>query len=96
MEHLGLEITRPFHDLFLFDSSKVTCIGLIKDMSVNLSEIPAKSVLMDLVVVDIMLLSRLWATNMGGTLQMDMSYATIPIFGKTKRLYPMKILRGGG
>ena len=78
MEHLGLEITRPYHDLFSFDSSKVPCIGLIKDLSVNLSQIPAKNVLMDVVVADIsprfgMLLSRSWAAKLGGTLQMDMT-----------------------
>ena len=40
-----------------------------------------------LVVSDIppkfdMLLSRSWAAKLKGTLQMDMSYATIPIFGQ--------------
>ena len=73
MEHLGLEITRPYHDLFSFDSSKVPCIGLIKDLSVNLSQIPTKNILMDVVVFDIsprfgMLLSRSWAAKLGGTL----------------------------
>lgn len=92
MEHLGLEIMRPYHDLFSFDSNKVPCIGLIKYISINLSQIPAKNVLMDVVVADIsprfgMKLSRSWAANLGGTLQMNMSYATIPIFGKTRRLY---------
>ena len=32
MENLNLEITRPYKDLFSFDSSKVKCIGLIKDL----------------------------------------------------------------
>jgi hypothetical protein len=34
-----------------------------------------------------MLLSRSGATKLKGTLQMDMSYATIPIFGEQRRLY---------
>ena len=48
---------------------------------------------MDVVVADIepkfgMLLSRSWAKRVGGTLQMDLSYATIPIFGgEQQRLY---------
>ena len=47
---------------------------------------------MDLVVVDIppkfgMLLSRLWDSNIKGKLQMDMSYAVIPLFGEHIRLY---------
>ena len=28
-----------------------------------------------------LLLSRSWAKKVGGTLQMDLSYATIPVFG---------------
>jgi hypothetical protein len=34
-----------------------------------------------------MLLSRSWEAKLKGTLQMDMSYATIPVFGKQRRLY---------
>ena len=50
VESLGLEITRPYKDLFSFDSKKVKCLGLIKDMVVNLAQIPAKSIIMDVVV----------------------------------------------
>ena len=48
---------------------------------------------MDVVVADItptfgMLLSRSWAKKVDSTLQMDLSYATIPIFGgENRRLY---------
>ena len=47
---------------------------------------------MDVVVADIppkfrMLLLRSWATKLKGALQMDMSYATIHVFGKQRRLY---------
>ena len=31
METLHLDITRPYKDLFSFDSNKVECLGLIKD-----------------------------------------------------------------
>ena len=66
IEILGLEITRPCKDLFFFDSIKLKCLGLIKDMVVTLAQIPAKRIIMDVVVVDIppkfgMLLSRSWA-----------------------------------
>jgi hypothetical protein len=93
MDKLGLEITRPYGDLYSFDSRKVKCIGMIKDLVVNLAQIPAKSILMDVVVVDIppkygMLLSRSWGTKLGGSLQLDMTYATIPVFGgQFTRLY---------
>jgi hypothetical protein len=36
MEKLGLEVTRPYKDLHSFDSSKVKCIGLIKDLCITL------------------------------------------------------------
>ena len=47
---------------------------------------------MDVVVLDVppkfgMLLSRSWEAKLKGTLQMDLSYATIPVFGKQRRLY---------
>jgi hypothetical protein len=92
MDQLGLDITRPYKDLFSFDSRKVKCLGLIKDLVVSLAQIPAKNMVMDVVVVDIppkfgMLLSRSWAAKLKGTLQMDMSYATIPVFGQDRRLY---------
>ena len=53
MEKLGLEVTRPYKDLYSFDSSRVRCLGLIKDLCVNLVQILAKSLVMDIVVVDI-------------------------------------------
>lgn len=63
MEKLGLDVTRPYKDLYCFDSSKVRFLGFIKDLCVTLTQIPAKSVLMDNVVADTppkygMLLSR--------------------------------------
>jgi hypothetical protein len=93
MEELGLEITKPYQDLYSFDSKKVKCLGLIKDMVVSLAQLPMKSVVMDIVVADIppkfgMLLSRTWAKKVGGSLQMDLTYATIPVFGgEHRRLY---------
>jgi hypothetical protein len=52
-----------------------------------------KSVVMDIVVADVppkfgMLLSRSWIKILGGTLHMDLTYATIPLFGgEHRRLY---------
>ena len=92
MEALGLSITKPYQDLYAFDSRVVKCLGVIKDMVVNLTQLPMKSVIMDVVVADIApkfgkLLSRSWAKKVGGTLQMDFSYATIPIFGGENRRF---------
>jgi hypothetical protein len=93
MNEIGLEIIKTYHDLYSFDSRKVKCLGVIKDMLVNLFQLPMKIILMDIVVVDVppkfgMLLSRSWIKRLGGTLQMDLSYATILVFGgEHRRLY---------
>jgi hypothetical protein len=93
MDELGLEVTKPYHDLFSFESRKFRCLGLIKDLVINLAQFPMRSMVMDVVVVDIppkfgLLLSRPWGKRLGGTLQMDLSYATISVFGgELKRLY---------
>ena len=73
MDNLGLDITRPYKDLYSFDSRKVKCIGLIKDLVVSLHEILEKSILMDVLVAYIpvkvgMLLSRSWVAKLKGTL----------------------------
>jgi hypothetical protein len=86
MDRLGLQITRPYEDIYSFDSRKFKCMGMIKDLVVNLAQVPVKSILMDVVIVDIpsqygLLLSRSWGAKMGGSLQLDMMYATIPMFG---------------
>ena len=96
MDNLGLDITRLYKDLCSFDSRKVKCIGLIKDLVVSLDQIPEKSILMDVVVADVhvkveMLLSRSHAAKLKGTLQMDMSYATIPVFDEQRRLYENRL-----
>jgi hypothetical protein len=36
MDELGLEITKTYHDLYSFDSRKVKCLGVIKDLVVTL------------------------------------------------------------
>ena len=61
-------------------------------MVVTLTEIPFKTVVMDVVVTNIppkfgVLLSRYWTSKLKGSLQMDMSYYTIHVDGVNKRLY---------
>ena len=93
MEKLGLQITCPYKDLYSFDSKRVKCFGMIKDLGVNLAQILAKCMVMEIVVADIparfgMLLSRSWGTKIGGSIKLDLTYATIPVFGgQERRLY---------
>jgi hypothetical protein len=73
-------------------------LGLIKDLVVSLSQLPMKSVEMDIVVAKIpskfgMILSRTCAKKVGGPLYMDLTYETINVFGgEHKRLYKEVIL----
>jgi len=73
MAELGLDITKLYHDLFSFDSRKVKCLGLIKDLAITLSQLPMKSMMIDIVVADVLpkfgiFLSRGWIKRLGGTL----------------------------
>lgn len=59
---------------------------MIKYLVVNLAKIPIKGVVMDSVVANIparfgMLLSRSRGSNIGGSIKLDLTYATIPEFG---------------
>lgn len=98
MEKLGLYITRKYKYLYSFDSRKVRCLGLIKNLCVTLARIPAKSLVMHIVVADIapkygMFLSCSWGEKLQGTLQMDMTYTTIPMFGQQRRLYRETLMK---
>lgn len=53
MEKLDLDITQNYHDLYSFDSGRVCCIGIIKDLVVSQDQIPTNNVLIDVVVADI-------------------------------------------
>ena len=53
METLNLDITTPYKYIFSFDSNKVKCLGIIKDLRVTLVQYPGKSIVMDIVVSDI-------------------------------------------
>jgi hypothetical protein len=53
MDELGLEIIKTYHDLYSFDSRKVQCLGVIKDLVVTLLQLPMKSVVMDIVVANV-------------------------------------------
>ena len=40
MDNLGFYITRQYKDHYSFDSRKVKCLGLIKDLVISLHQIP--------------------------------------------------------
>ena len=73
MDNLGLDITITYKYLYSFDSRKVICLGLIKDLVVSLHQMPEKCIVMDVIVANVpmrlvILLSKSWATKLKGTL----------------------------
>jgi len=84
MRQLGLEITMPYGSVYGIDSNVVSAYGLIENLEGLLERYPKIVFVMDIVVVDIleiqgMILYRKWAATLGGTLQMNLYYATIPM-----------------
>jgi hypothetical protein len=72
---------------------------LIEGIEFHLVDYPDFPIIMDIVVVDVpdtwgMILSREWVDTLGGSLQMDLSYTTIPfeaqdcitLYNKPKRM----------
>jgi ribonuclease HI len=83
MEQLNLRISRPYHNICALDSQTIEVHGLIKGLQVHLAVFPDIMFEMDIVVIDVpdvwgMLLNRKAAADLGGSLQMDLSYATLP------------------
>lgn len=50
MEKLWLDITRPYKDLDSFDSKRVQCSRIVKDLVVRVVQVPRKFVMMDAVI----------------------------------------------
>jgi hypothetical protein len=83
MEQLNLRVSRPYHNIYAMDSWTIEVHGLIKGLQVHLAAFPDIMIDMDIVVIDVpdtwgMLLSRKTAAHLDGSLQMDLTYATIP------------------
>lgn len=88
LRQLEIDITRECKNLGGFDSKSIPIYGFIKDVKISLAAKKDISILMDIVVIDVpnawgMLLSRKWFASIGGQLQMDLSYATIPTIDGT-------------
>ena len=65
------------------DSRPVKVEGMIENQVVRLAKYPDIQITMDILVIDVpdkwgMLLSRKWGATLGGSIQMDWTYATVP------------------
>jgi hypothetical protein len=83
MEQLNLRISRPYHNICAMDSITIEVHGLIKGLQVHFVAFPDIMIEMDIVVIDVpdtwgMLVNRKTVADLGGNLQMDLTYATIP------------------
>ena len=83
MEQMGLTISRPYQNVCSMDSREIDFVGMILNFLVKLAAYPNIGVTMDIVVIDVpdrwgMLLSRKWVASLGGSIQMDWTYAMIP------------------
>jgi hypothetical protein len=83
MQQLVLKVTRPYQNICSMDRREVEVLGVINNLVVRLNIYLDVSV-MTYVVIDIqnswgMFLSMKFTAHLGGSLQMDLSYATIPI-----------------
>jgi hypothetical protein len=93
MRQLGLETTRPYRNVCGIESRAIPTHGVIENVKVHLDRYPEMVFLIDIVVIDVpdvwgMLLSRKFVATLGGTLQMDLTYATIPMDDNTYAYLP--------
>jgi hypothetical protein len=83
MQRLGLKVTRPYQNICAMDSREVETLGIIIDLPVKLAFRPDFAFEMDMLAINVpdawgMLLSRKWGAHMGGCINMNLSFATIP------------------
>jgi hypothetical protein len=84
MQQLGLKVTRPYINVYGFESRAIPTHGVIENVEVFPKEYLERIIHIDIVVVDVpdvwgMLLSRKFASMLGGTLEMDLTYVNIPL-----------------
>ena len=70
------------------DSKEVEVVGIILGFPVRLAKYPDIHLNMDILVIDVpdkwgMLLSRKWDVDLGGSIQMEWTYATVPLLEYT-------------
>ncbi|KAH9308625.1 hypothetical protein KI387_036536, partial [Taxus chinensis] len=92
MNDLDIKVKIAYGKCTAMDSREMLVVGCLKGLVVQLAAYPGKNLKLDVVIVDCfvkwaMLLSRKLAESVGGSVQMDMSFSTIPIDGSLVKLY---------
>jgi hypothetical protein len=88
MNQLGLNTSKPYINICIIDSREAKICGLIKYLKVILEIYQGFSLVMYVVFIDVldalgMLFSQKWDVDIGGSMQMDLSYATSPTYEDT-------------
>jgi hypothetical protein len=88
MQKLGLKVTRPYRNVCSFKSKAIPTHGVVENVEIFLKEYPEKVIHIDIMIVDVpdvwgMLLSRKFASMLGGTLEMDLSFIEFPLKNET-------------
>lgn len=97
MRQVGLKVTRPYKNVCGFESKVIPTHGVVENVEVCFKEYLENIVHIDIMVVDVpdvwgMLLSRKFATMLGGTLEMDFTFLQLPLKnGTIGRLLNMPI-----
>lgn len=91
MKELGMSVDTNFGKCYAMDNRSVPVVGVMKDVEFKLGACPKASYKTYITVVDVppnygMLLSRQWSILIGGHVQLDLSYATIPVNGQEVRI----------
>lgn len=91
MKELGLSVSTLYGKCYAMDNREVLVVGTIKDVEIKIAAFPEATYKVDVIVIDTkphygMLLSRQWVAIVGGNVQLDLSYATIPINGSLVKL----------
>ena len=84
MEQLELRPSWKFNNVCGMESRPIKSKGVIENLNMKLAAYPEIQINMNVLVLDIpdtwgILLPREWATKLGGSIWMDLSYVTIPI-----------------
>jgi hypothetical protein len=84
MHQLGLKVTHPYMNICGFESKAIPTHGVVENVEIFLKECLEKVIHIDIVIVDVpyvwgMLLSRKFASLLGGTLEMDLSFIELPL-----------------
>ncbi|XP_059075163.1 uncharacterized protein LOC131875149 [Cryptomeria japonica] len=87
MKEMGMKADTPFEKCYAMDNRSVPVVGIMKDIEFRFPACPDTTYKMDVTILQVlvnygMLLSRQWPNLVGGYVQLDLSYATIPVKGE--------------